>query len=172
MKQPRWTQKERDRLLHLRDVERLKWDAVAARMPGRTRGSCIVQYYDRLRAFNKAQQRPEEPGRYGPKPIRAAPPPLPAPKPARPSVPEAVKPVAPPLVAVPAPADIALRRRTAALEVLRAEAELRARIAERGLTGGLFGDPAPGRSALDRRLAGPDEPRKPALQSRGFNGWS
>src|SRR4051794_19080156 len=33
--------------------------------------------------------------------------------------------------------------------ILRADAELRGRIAISGLTGGLLGDPAPGRSALD-----------------------
>lgn len=32
--------------------------------------------------------------------------------------------------------------------------EIRERIAERGLTGGMFGDPAPGRSMLDKKLAG------------------
>lgn len=32
--------------------------------------------------------------------------------------------------------------------------EIRERIAERGLTGGMFGDPPPGRSMLDKKLAG------------------
>ncbi|WP_407146266.1 hypothetical protein [Bradyrhizobium sp. ORS 86] len=38
---------------------------------------------------------------------------------------------------------------------LRERAELRLRILECGLTGGVFGDPPPGRSALDQRRAAP-----------------
>lgn len=37
---------------------------------------------------------------------------------------------------------------------LKADAELLARIGAQGLTAGLLGDPPPGRSALDKRLAG------------------
>jgi hypothetical protein len=46
---------------------------------------------------------------------------------------------------------------------LRDWTDLRARIAERGLTGGVFGDPPPGRSALDERLQGRQAPLQPSL---------
>jgi hypothetical protein len=62
----------------------------------------------------------------------------------------------------PAPLPVAVHQaaatkpsgRQVSTHVLIADAELRSRIALQGLTAGLFGDPLPGRSALDQRNAG------------------
>jgi hypothetical protein len=43
---------------------------------------------------------------------------------------------------------------------------MRARIAERGLTGGWFGDPPPGRSALDELRSGIIRPPAPTYATR------
>jgi hypothetical protein len=58
-----------------------------------------------------------------------------------------------------APAEIELERprvtaphlRRTSIAALQSAAEILGRIAERGITGGLLGDPAPGRSALDQK---------------------
>jgi hypothetical protein len=47
------------------------------------------------------------------------------------------------------------------------DAELRNRIAERGITGGLLGDPPPGRSALDEKRAGREHVAEPKVDRRG-----
>lgn len=44
------------------------------------------------------------------------------------------------------------------------DAELRDRIGAQGVTAGLLGDPMPGRSMLDKRLAGRPEPAAPPTQ--------
>jgi len=44
------------------------------------------------------------------------------------------------------------RRRMPSLDHLRERAELHLRISGQGLTAGFFGDPPPGRSALDERV--------------------
>jgi hypothetical protein len=44
--------------------------------------------------------------------------------------------------------------RTVSAAILVADQELRDRIRECGLTGGLLGDPPPGRSALDQKRGG------------------
>jgi hypothetical protein len=50
------------------------------------------------------------------------------------------------------------------MSTLIADAELRARIEVLGTTGGLLGDPLPGRSALDKMRSGErDDPRAPSL---------
>lgn len=123
-----WTEADQARLLKLRDVDKLDWSAIVAAMPGRTLAGCKIQYYGRLRDRSQAK-------RYNP--TRQ----LPAPLPPAPVVEPAV---------TPAPV-IGRQARGAALECLRDAAELRLRIAERGVTGGLLGDPPPGRSALDER---------------------
>lgn len=66
--------------------------------------------------------------------------------------------------------------------VLRFDAEIRARVTEKGVTAGLLGDPVRGRSALDRKRAGIVEPRvrhfgedrsikKPTLASKPLDVW-
>jgi hypothetical protein len=51
----------------------------------------------------------------------------------------------------PAPVSDPPYSRSTSTAMLVADAELRSRIAVLGITGGLLGDPEPGRSALDRR---------------------
>lgn len=137
-----WTEADQARLLKLRDDDGLDWSAVAAAMPGRTLAACKVQYYERLRERCGAR-------RYSA--TRQLPPAPPRPAP-----------VAAPAV-TPAPV-VAREARGGSLAGLREAAELRLRIAERGLTGGVFGDPPPGRSALDERArpaaAAPELPYK------------
>lgn len=67
-----------------------------------------------------------------------------------------------PIVAQAAPSVAPARATSTARLVM--DAELRARIEVMGVTGGLFGDPLPGRSALDQMRAGlVDTPRAPSL---------
>lgn len=51
--------------------------------------------------------------------------------------------------------------RPKAMATLIAQAEIRSRISVLGITGGILGDPLPGRSALDRKRAGLAEEQKP-----------
>ncbi|MCK1460921.1 hypothetical protein IVB34_21795 [Bradyrhizobium sp. 2] len=124
-----WTEADKARLLKLRDDDQLDWSAIVVAMPGRTLAGCKIQYYGRLRDRCKAK-RYSATRQLPPAPPRAAP-------------------VVAPAV-TPAPV-IKREARGASLDGLREWNELRARIAERGLTGGMFNDPAPGRSALDQR---------------------
>jgi hypothetical protein len=48
--------------------------------------------------------------------------------------------------------------RAVSSSILAADQDLRSRISERGLTGGMFGDPAPGRSALDLKRLSTSQP--------------
>jgi hypothetical protein len=122
---PRWDAAEEDHLLFLRDRERLTFKDIGPRI-GRTAAACEVRYYVRLFAFNEARH-------YGRK-RDLAPRPVPVAKPAK--------------LEIPLPAEHG-GYRSVNLDGLREWADLRARIAERGLTGGVFNDPPPGRSALD-----------------------
>ncbi|MBW7966785.1 SANT/Myb-like DNA-binding domain-containing protein [Bradyrhizobium sp. BR 10261] len=130
MKKRYWSSYEQAKLLRLRDAQKLAWPAIVEAMPGRTEGACKVQYYAILR--DQAQARRYRPTRLAVSRPRPAPVIVTAP------------PVAPATTIAPAP-------RGASLSALREAAELRLRIAERGLTGGWFNDPPPGRSALDAR---------------------
>lgn len=122
----RWTEAERSRLFALRE-RRYHWDDIAREMK-RTSGSCQQQYNLR---------KPEG----TPRKTRSArvdvPPPAPAPR-------------MPVLQAAPTPPSA----RRVSTHVLINDADLRARIAQQGLTAGLLGDPLPGRSALDQRNMG------------------
>lgn len=136
----RWDAAEEDHLLFLRDRERLGFPAIAKRL-GRTSGGCQVRYYGRLYGRNGAKHY----GVFHPS--------------ARKAELVVAEPAPPPAVArSPAPAPMPMARpsardqRSVNLDALREWNELRARIAERGLTGGVLGDPAPGRSALDERI--------------------
>jgi hypothetical protein len=138
----RWTPHDDKTLLRLRDGERLGFPEIAAAMPGRSASACEMRYYGKLNGVRDKRRRPS-----GPKPTvppvswrkRGAAVAIVAPAPV-------VEVVAP-----PAPAAIAPRIRTPLLDGLRERAELHLRIAERGLTAAFFGDPPPGRSALDER---------------------
>ena len=73
-------------------------------------------------------------------------------------------------------------RRNTSTSMLRFEAEVRARVADLGVTAGLLGDPARGRSALDRKKAGIIDPpvrlfgqdrsiKKPTLATEPLKVW-
>jgi hypothetical protein len=64
--------------------------------------------------------------------------------------PEVIKPAPPPLRRMGDPP----HARGTSTAKLQMEAEMRSRIAVLGVTGGLLGDPLPGRSALDQRGSG------------------
>lgn len=149
----RWDEPEEDHLLFLRDVEQLGFALIAKRL-GRTSGACQVRYYGRLYGRNGAKHygvfhplaREAELSVAEPAPLRAvARPPSPMP-PARPCVRD---------------------QRPVNLDGLRDWNELRARIAERGLTGGVFGDPRPGESALDKRAGAAAAAVQPTLARGG-----
>jgi hypothetical protein len=120
-------------LLYLRDIEEMTWSAIALRI-GLPRSTC-ENHYNKHRSSH-------------PLPMKRMDPP---PQPEVPAAPKrkyykaslgAVISQAPPSARQP---------RTVPMSVLVADQDLRDRIRERGLTGGLLGDPAPGRSALDQR---------------------
>lgn len=138
-----WTAEEDEKLLRLRDGLGLGWKAIAEQMPGRSTASCEQRYYNKLKDARDRTPRPK-----GPAPKRGA-------KgywrrPVIVNVPLAPKPAP---VPAPAPAPAVERRRMPSLDHLRERAELQLRIDRQGLTAGFFGDPPPGRSALDKRSA-------------------
>lgn len=154
---PIWTHAEDDELLRLRDVEHLDWDQIAPRLAGRrTVYATKLRYYKALSGVNGAGRNPRRPGRPRCDKViklaRVALPPVPAPMPVVVAAPIVPAPLVAPAVPVEA-------RRRYITDALREAAELRSRIALQGLTAGLLGDPLPGRSALDERLA--------RLRSRG-----
>ncbi|ODM77777.1 SANT/Myb-like DNA-binding domain-containing protein [Bradyrhizobium elkanii] len=139
-----WTDLEDAKLLHARDVLRVPWDEIEQHMPGRSRGGCARRYYTDLQADNQAARRNwKAKGRRSVKP----------PKPVVPAIVRTLVEVLAPSIAPapPKPVIVQEKQGTASLGGLRDYAELLARIAERGLTGGVLGDPPPGRSALDER---------------------
>ncbi|MET3991656.1 hypothetical protein ABID65_003296 [Bradyrhizobium sp. S3.9.2] len=143
-----WTGAEDDHLLFLRDREKLTFEAIAARF-GRSRGACKTRYYYDLQRRNGARHytAADRAARRGDG------------YPVPPELGEGV-----PALRLPS---IGERIRMPSLDALREQAELRLRIAERGLTGGVFGDPPPGRSALDQRANGLAAPLQPSLPGRG-----
>jgi hypothetical protein len=151
----RWSPHDDAKLLRLRDGERWGFPEIAAAMPGRTAPACEQRYYGKLKGVRDKRPRPS-----GPKPTV---PPVSWRK--RGAAVAIVAPAAAvEVVAPPAPVAIAPRIRTPLLDGLRERAELHLRIAERGLTAAFFGDPPPGRSALDERTraAGAVTQRPPA----------
>lgn len=158
----RWSAAEDDKLLRLRDQSRLRWSKIAALLPGRTAGACEVRYYTKLGAArDRSHVRP------GPKPT------LPVVSWRKRGVAIAVV-VQPPQAAAPAarPVEVASfvpRGHTMSTATLREHAALSARIEACGdLTRGWFGDPPPGRSALDERAraaAGAVQPSLPGEAS-------
>lgn len=149
----RWDAAEEDHLLFLRDRERLDFDAIGLRL-GRTGSACEVRYYGRLYGRNGARHQ----GVFRPAVV-----PMVVKVPARPVM---QRPPAPMSPARP----IGSNHRASDLGALRDCTELLARIAERGLTGGVFGDPKPGASALDKRLQGRQAPLQPSLAGGGSDG--
>nr|WP_246718530.1 hypothetical protein [Bradyrhizobium elkanii] len=120
-------------MIRQRSVLMLPWEAV--RLPGRSNKACINEFYkarlsQRIARAMHQKRRGRPPGpavRPEPEPIETCS-----------SSEQVLRPRA---------------RRQQDLGVLRDWADLRGRIAERGLTGGWFGDPPPGRSALDQRAS-------------------
>jgi len=129
---PQWSDEERWRLIDMRVRDRLPWGAIAAAL-GRTIASCKGEFFQgkipELRRARRASL------------IAAA-------REITDRLEARVVPSAPPCCRSTG--------RAVSHHVLRADVELRGRIAILGLTGGLLGDPAPGRSALDAR-AGEDD---------------
>lgn len=134
----RWTARESAELIALQERGD-NWADIAEAL-GRTLPACQGQFY-KIRPVNAPY------------------------KPRAPRVGAQVAPELPELVSVVAIAQAPAKppgARCLSTAVLVADAELRARIAVLGLTAGLLGDPLPGRSALDMRLAGVPEPATPA----------
>jgi hypothetical protein len=142
----RWTPYDDATLLRLRDGDGLGFEEIAAELPGRTPAACAIRYYGKLKGAAGRTRRAK------------------GPKPSAPAVswrkrgasvagvvavpqPAAVVVVAPAAKASPA----VERFRMPCLDHLRENAELQLRIDRQGLTAGFFGDPPPGRSALDER---------------------
>lgn len=161
MKFSMWDSEEDERLRRLREENGLGWPVIATYFEGRTAAACQIRYYKFLRTSETPDRRP------GPKPRLPAvswrnrgaalpgvvpPPPAPA---AAPLPPKPIRPIP------------VSGNRGPYLEALRERAELHLRIAERGLTGGVFGDPPPGRSALDERTQGRAAPLQPSLPGGG-----
>ncbi|MGM4955674.1 SANT/Myb-like DNA-binding domain-containing protein [Bradyrhizobium barranii] len=147
-----WSTHEDETILRLRDVSQLNWKAIAAKVPGRSAAACEQRYYGKLQGARNRAPRPTGPA------------PKPGPRgywrrPVVVNVPLAAKPAKlPPPPFVP-------RGRVATTEALRDAALLQARIETCGdLTRGYFGDPEPGRSALDQRAKG-----APAAVERPFS---
>ncbi len=156
---PDWTPADYDKLLRLRDGEGLSWSAVCDEFPHRTEAALKLVYYTRLRDRNAVKNQPRRPG-----PSRSRDSVAPAPigveeKLRRLEVirqaslafaqRQASRPVKPATVVRPAPP--ARNSVAVSTSLLIVDAELRSRIAVLGITGGLQGDPEPGRSALDKR---------------------
>lgn len=128
----RWTEAEHRKLIHMRNVERLPWPKIM--LPGRNPKCCKNEYFHRRfgdllpagASFPRAL--------HAPRVRRAAP---------RPE----------PRTQIVVGGAVPAKPRQMNLEAVRHRAELRDRILERGITGGLCGDPPPGRSALDQRIA-------------------
>lgn len=133
-----WTMFELARLVMLKDQRRLTYAKVSLELPGRTPGACMLAYYkiQKDRQCTEAKHLVKAMPKWNPpKPFRII-----APAPASPRE-------------MPPPSGAVVSTHT-----LRVDAELRARIDALGVTGGMLGDPLPGRSALDRKRAGIVEP--------------
>ncbi|WP_039799889.1 SANT/Myb-like DNA-binding domain-containing protein [Bradyrhizobium sp. WSM4349] len=135
----RWSAAEDAALLRLRDIERRDWLSIAARLPGRSAASCEQRYYGKLKSSRDCTRRPR------------------GPIPSRPAVSWRKRggaiAVAPVVDAPAPPAPVSVRTRMPFLDHLRDRAELHLRIDRQGLTAAFFGDPPPGRSALDQRAS-------------------
>ena len=106
------------------------WDEIAHRV-GHPKNSCATKMSEIRSKRDRTSEKPKKRGRPG---TIQSPQLAPAPVPDPPSA------------------------RAVSNALLVADAELRARIAVLGATGGLLGDPMPGRSALDRMRAGVSDP--------------
>ena len=134
---PLWRDEERWQLIDMRVRDRCRWGVIATAL-GRTIASCKGEFFQgkipelrRARRAGLIAAAREVTDR------------LEAARGKLPSLP-------------PSPVNGRSTGRAVSHHVLRADVELRGRIAILGLTGGLLGDPAPGRSALDARAGGDD----------------
>jgi hypothetical protein len=142
-----WPQRDLDCLARLREGKKAKWAEIAAIFPGRTIGACQLAYHGIKSRRLRDQQRALAQGLVAN--VSTA------------SRLLAVPPIAAPTRVMPPPSPSTMRT-----SMLRADAELRARIELLGATGGLLGDPMPGRSALDQKRAGIVDP--PAAPDRRY----
>lgn len=137
-----WSLNEDETVLRLRDTACLDWTAIANALPGRSPQACRQRYYSKLKGARNRAARPRGPAPTKPRKRLRKPRPVLGLPPEAPARAEGVAPLR---------VDIGHARRGPDLTTLREMAELRLRIAEHGLTRALFGDPPPGRSALDQR---------------------
>lgn len=135
MRRDAWSPLEKSLLLLLRNKRRMKWADVSKLIPGRSPAACTVAYFAIKHRVRLEKERAEARASKEPRALAIAPP---APVVAQPQQ-------APP--SKPSP-------RAMSTFILREDAELRARIETLGITAGLLGDPAPGRSALDLKRTG------------------
>lgn len=130
-----WPEARIAELLRLRDVEKLRFHEIGKRL-GTTAASAGTRYnyHSAKRRIVEATARVRAESADGASMPPVVVPRAPAPPPAS-------------VVAAQASPEVVQRRRY----FHDADNDMRARIARMGLTGGLFGDPPPGRSALDQR---------------------
>jgi hypothetical protein len=147
MKGTFWTNQDLSRLTALKTAD-MPWREIAAVFPGRTQAACIIAFYNIRARARRAEIRDGLKPFAGKKPRK------------RRKVGAAVHLVyAPtPRLAVPEPRTT----QVTSFFALQTAAEIRDRIGVLGITGGLLGDPAPGRSALDQKRAGLVDPVKVA----------
>lgn len=140
-----WTDQQKSLLWQLREVEGLPWLVVAKRV-GHPKGSCqtCLSAMRRERVSAVTRSGPDRTSVERPRKLF-----LRAPE---------------NLVMLPPLPPSARTMRTA---ILVADAELRARCEVLGLTGGLLGDPLPGRSALDQMRAGQSDPSRQVTLATG-----
>jgi hypothetical protein len=132
-----WTKQQLAQLRMLREVQKLPYPQIAACFPGRNANGCSQAYLKMIsreagREIKRAVRAQEIGTR---RPLTG------------------IAELARLTANAPPPAPAASRIATP-ISRLVADAELRDRIAERGLTAGILGDPPPGRSALDLKRAG------------------
>lgn len=154
-----WLREEDADLLRMRDGERLDWPAISAQLPGRSAAACEQRYYGKLKDVRNRTRRPR-----GPKPSE----PVVSWRKRGAAIGGVVTDSVPPSAPVVLP-PVPERTRMPLLDHLRERAELQARIERQGLTAAYFGDPPPGRSALDQRANGLAAPLQPSLPGGGSN---
>jgi hypothetical protein len=166
MKGVGWTSTELDRLELLRS-HGLSWGQIAGKMPGRTAAACSVAHHsiktrrlcaearDKAREIAQREQIARREAWFAEA----------AKKPAPPSLAEVNRRSRLASQTAPRAREIQGSGMAVSTSLLLIDAELRARIEILGPTGGMLGDPMPGRSALDRRRLGIPDPA-PSMQGQ------
>lgn len=146
----KWRPDELEILVKLRRAGN-GWDAISAQLAGRTASACMASYQNAKGRAARAAAREALRERIVQAKANArawTPPQRPAAA----------------VMATPAPGRLSVGRMSTS--ALRIDAELRGRIEILGITGGLLGDPPPGRSALDARRAVHTKPVSQQLNER------